>query len=71
MYYLVHKDASVSEKERGMYGMLAYRLLSKAAEALPPDSVSKSEEGEDEIDRHRNNFSVQAKLLRHQRSSHC
>jgi len=40
MCYLLHQDASISEKERNMFGTLAYRLLAKAAEAVPHDSVS-------------------------------
>jgi hypothetical protein len=40
MCYLLHQDHSVSEKERTMFGTLAYRLLAKAAEAVPQDSVS-------------------------------
>jgi N-terminal acetyltransferase B complex non-catalytic subunit len=39
MCYLIHKDASRPEKERLLFGTLAYRLISKAAEAVPTDKV--------------------------------
>lgn len=39
MCYLIYKDPSVSEKERTMFGTLAYRMLSKAAEAVPTKEV--------------------------------
>lgn len=39
MCYLIHQDQSVSEKERNVFGTLAYRMLSKAAETVPRDPV--------------------------------
>ena len=39
MCYLIYQDQSVSEKERTMFGTLAYRMLSKAAEAVPKREV--------------------------------
>jgi N-terminal acetyltransferase B complex non-catalytic subunit len=39
MCYLIHQDESISEKERTMFGTLAYRMLSKAAEAVPKEQV--------------------------------
>lgn len=40
MCYMIHQDPSISEKERNLFGTLAYRMLSKAAEAVPQDPVS-------------------------------
>lgn len=40
MYFLVHRDASVPEKDRHLMGTLAYRLISKAAESVLTDPVS-------------------------------
>jgi len=40
MCYLTHKDLSRPEKERMLLGTLAYRLISKAAEAVPIDKVN-------------------------------
>ena len=40
MCYLIHKDPSLSEKDRTLFGTLAYRLISKAAEAVPADKVN-------------------------------
>jgi N-terminal acetyltransferase B complex non-catalytic subunit len=42
MCYMIHQDKSIPDKERTMFGTLAYRLLSKAAEAVPQDSVRNS-----------------------------
>src|SRR5271170_8136283 len=39
MCYLINKDASLPEKDRTLFGMLAFRLVSKAAEAVPKDKV--------------------------------
>ena len=39
MCYLIHNDPSRTEKERALFGTLAYRLISKAAEAVPVDKV--------------------------------
>jgi hypothetical protein len=39
MCYFIYKDASRPEKERILFGTLAYRLISKAAEAVPTDKV--------------------------------
>ena len=39
MCYLIHNDSSRSEKERTLFGTLAFRLISKAAEAVPIDKV--------------------------------
>jgi len=39
MCYLIYKDLSRQEKERTLFGTLAYRLISKAAEAVPTDKV--------------------------------
>ncbi|RMZ81968.1 hypothetical protein DV737_g2267, partial [Chaetothyriales sp. CBS 132003] len=35
MCFLVHLDSSVDEKQRALFGMLAYRMLVKLAEAVP------------------------------------
>jgi N-terminal acetyltransferase B complex non-catalytic subunit len=37
--FLVQQDDRATEKERTLFGTLAYRLVSKAAEAAPTDSV--------------------------------
>lgn len=42
MCYLIHEDPSLSERERKMFGTLAYRMLEKAARAVPQDSVGRS-----------------------------
>lgn len=42
MSYLIYQDPSVPEKEKNLFGTLAFRMLSKAAEAVPLDSVRKS-----------------------------
>ncbi len=42
MCCLMYEDRSISEKERNMFGTLAYRMLSKAADAVPQDPVSES-----------------------------
>jgi N-terminal acetyltransferase B complex non-catalytic subunit len=39
MCYLISRDVSRPEKERTLFGTLAYRLISKAAEAVPTDKV--------------------------------
>lgn len=39
MCYMLHQDQSVSEKERNMFGTLAYRLLAKAADAVAQEKV--------------------------------
>jgi len=39
MCYLINKDVSRPEKERTLFGTLAYRLISKAAEAVPTSKV--------------------------------
>jgi N-terminal acetyltransferase B complex non-catalytic subunit len=38
--FLVHQDDRATEKERTLFGTLAYRLMSKAAETAPADQVS-------------------------------
>lgn len=38
--FLVHQDNSVTQKERNLFGTLAYRMMSKAAESIPTDQVS-------------------------------
>lgn len=40
--FLVERDDRATDKERTLFGMLAYRLVSKAAEAAPTDNVSGS-----------------------------
>lgn len=37
--FLVERDVRVSEKERVLFGTLAYRLISKFAEAIPTTTV--------------------------------
>lgn len=37
--YLVSIDQASSEADRKLFGMLAYRMISKAAESVPSDSV--------------------------------
>ena len=39
MCYFIHQDQSIPEKERTMFGTLAYRMLLKAAEAVPREQV--------------------------------
>jgi hypothetical protein len=39
MCYLINKDVSRPEKESTLFGTLAYRLISKAAEAVPTEKV--------------------------------
>jgi len=46
MCYLVHKDSALPEKDRSLFGTLAYRMISKAAESVVTDKVGRS--------RHRN-----------------
>ena len=40
MCYLIHKASSDSEKDRTLFGTLAYRLISKAAQIVPANPVS-------------------------------
>lgn len=40
MCFLVFKDESIPEKERTMFGTLAYRMIKKAAETVPEQVVS-------------------------------
>lgn len=40
--YLVSIDQASSEADRKLFGMLAYRMISKAAESVPSDSVCSS-----------------------------
>ena len=51
MCYLISKDESASEKERALYGTLAYRMICKAAEAVPADNVSTPTHGTCDIGR--------------------
>ncbi|EXJ65310.1 hypothetical protein A1O7_01651 [Cladophialophora yegresii CBS 114405] len=37
MCYLIHKQEDIPENERMLFGTLAYRMISKAAEAIPKD----------------------------------
>lgn len=37
--YLISIDEASSETDRKLFGMLAYRMVSKAAESVPSDSV--------------------------------
>ena len=37
--FLVERDERTSEKERMLFGTLAYRLMSKAAEGIPTTTV--------------------------------
>ena len=39
MCYFIHMDVSLPEKDRTLFGNLAYRLISKAAESVPVDKV--------------------------------
>jgi len=39
MCYLIHEDRNVPEKDRKLFGTLANRMISKAAQAGPPDKV--------------------------------
>jgi hypothetical protein len=39
MCYLIHMDDGLSEKEKMLFGTLAYRMISKAAEIIPADQV--------------------------------
>jgi N-terminal acetyltransferase B complex non-catalytic subunit len=42
MYFLVSRDNSLPEKERTLFGNLAQRLVSKAAEGITTSAVSAS-----------------------------
>jgi len=42
MCYLIHEDAKASEKDRQLFGTLANRMISKAAQSGPPEKVSTS-----------------------------
>ena len=44
--FLVHIEPSVPEKERSMFGMLAYRMINKAAASIPTDQVSSPRDSE-------------------------
>lgn len=39
MCYLINTDISRTEKERTLFGTLAYRMISKAAEGVPTEKV--------------------------------
>src|ERR1700753_148878 len=39
MCYLIHMDQTLLEKDRTLFGTLAYRMVSKAAEIIPLDQV--------------------------------
>jgi N-terminal acetyltransferase B complex non-catalytic subunit len=39
MCYLIHKQGDIPENERMLFGTLAYRMISKLAEAIPKDEV--------------------------------
>ncbi len=39
MCFLIHKQDDFPEKDRMLFGTLAYRMISKAAEAIPKDEV--------------------------------
>ena len=39
MCYFIHEDLKVPEKDRKMFGMLANRMISKAAQSGPADKV--------------------------------
>lgn len=39
MYFLIHEDKSLLEKDRALFGTLAYRLITKAVEAIPNEKV--------------------------------
>jgi len=38
--YLIHQDNNIPEKDRKLFGMLANRMISKAAQSGPPEKVS-------------------------------
>ena len=40
MCYLLHEDTDVPEKDRKLFGTLANRIISKAAQSGPPEKVS-------------------------------
>ena len=42
MCYLIHQDHNVPEKDRNLFGTLANRMISKAAQSGPPEKVSMS-----------------------------
>jgi N-terminal acetyltransferase B complex non-catalytic subunit len=37
--YLIQKDPTIDENQRKLFGTLAYRFISKAAETVPKDKV--------------------------------
>ena len=39
MCHLIHMQHDLPEKDRILFGTLAYRMMSKAAEIIPPDQV--------------------------------
>lgn len=39
MCYLIHLQQDLPEKDRSLFGTLAYRMISKAAETIPADQV--------------------------------
>ena len=39
MCFLIHKQDDLSDKDRMLFGTLAYRMISKAAEAIPRSEV--------------------------------
>jgi N-terminal acetyltransferase B complex non-catalytic subunit len=45
--YLVHGDPTLEDGQRKLFGMLAYRFISKAAETVPEDKVQCSSSGQD------------------------
>lgn len=56
MYFLVSKDTSVPEKDRNLFGSLAYRLMSKAAEAVPMNPVGETDSMYDLANEHRSSY---------------
>ena len=37
--YLIHEDPTLEDNQRKLFGTLAYRFISKAAEIVPEDKV--------------------------------
>ena len=40
MCYLIAQDKTLIDKDRNLFRLLAYRMISKAADSVPKDNVS-------------------------------
>lgn len=53
MCFLIHQDEQIPEKSRNVFGMLANRMITKAADVAPSDKVSKDGIKRDDLTRNR------------------